>query len=163
MKRRALILAMATMAALAVPSAAQATTFHGSCTFTNGTYSFGAASYAFGAGRLDGGCNGSLNRQDGGYLAEWTSTGAGSFSCLGGSFGDGIGRLNFYDPETNAFIASLDLVGTGGLVAGAQVVRSVNGTVSGNAIETGTLSGARSCGSGRYVSTMHTVNGTLTD
>lgn len=167
MKRRALVLAMATMAALAIPSAAQATTFHGSCAFTDATYSFSGSGYAFGAALRSGGCSGSLNGNDAGYLVTWTSTGSGSFTCLGGTFTGGGGRLDFYsiDPLTQATspVDTLDLADGGGAVLGAQVVRSVNGTRSGNAVETGTLSGLQACGSGRYVSTLRVVNGTLTD
>lgn len=163
MKRRALILTMATMAALAVPSAAQATTFNGSCKFTDATFSFGAAGYAFGPGAAIGGCSGSLNRDDGGYFATLTSAGSGSFSCLGGSFSGGSSTLRFFDPSTRALVATLDLVDGGGTVLAGQVVRSVNGAVSGNAIETGSATGGQSCGSGRYSSELRTVNGTLTD
>lgn len=164
MKTRALVLTLATMAAVALPAgAAQATTFHGSCTFTNGTYSFSESGYGFGAALGSGSCNGSLNGADAGYLAIRTSSGSGSFSCLGGTFGGGTGEIDFYSAVTGLYIDSLDLSEAGGVVAGGSVARSVNGTASGNAVETGRLSGGESCGSGRYVSTLQVVNGTLTD
>lgn len=165
MNRSVLALA-AVVVAVAVPSAAQATTFDGSCQL-NGTYAIDEDSYEF-EGAADGGtCSGTLNGERGGFEVVYESSGAASGSCLA-TFLDGTtGQLDFYRvdilTQQQTFVDRLELSGGAGIATTGAFRRAVGGAAGGAASESGTLRGGL-CGGGRFSSVLETLSGdTLRD